>query len=234
VSAAGAQPLNDPKGHREPGSPHRATVPPKITPLHELQLVERHRRGDPGAITELLQAYQRRIYGVCRRMMGEDDSARDMTQEALVKVLEGLDSYDGRSKLSTWIIRVAMNCCLTELRRRTVRRRHDRPAPPATGEAGALGRGPETGSWRSASGEPRGGELPPARSVEQAETTATLLRALARLDPDMRCILVLRDLQDLDYQQIGAVLDIPVGTVKSRLFRARLALRSALESMGID
>jgi RNA polymerase sigma-70 factor (ECF subfamily) len=218
-----------------------SAVPPRLTPLREMQLVEDHRRGDPEAIAELLQAYQRRIYGVCMRMMGEEDSARDLTQETLVKVLEGLEGYDGRARLSTWIVRIAMNCCLSELRRRKVRRRHVLGAGPAGEPGSGSGTVREAGhaaadlpaqAARSPSGHLAARELAPAEGVEQAETAAALIRALATLDPEMRAVLVLRDLQDLDYQQIGVVLGIPVGTVKSRLFRARLAMRAALEAPG--
>ena len=76
-----------------------------MTPLRELQLLELHRSGDPDAIGELLRSYQRRVYSVCYRMLGHHEEAADLTQDTLVKVIEGLDSYNGRSKLSTWIIR---------------------------------------------------------------------------------------------------------------------------------
>jgi RNA polymerase sigma-70 factor (ECF subfamily) len=168
-------------------------------------------------MAELLRAYQRRVYAVCYRMMRNADEAADLTQDALVKIMEGLDSYDQRSAFSTWVIRVTMNCCLSELRRKKVRRHGSLDEP---GEAG---------------GTPRGGQLastaehPAGLRVEQAELREALLEALGSLEPQARAILVLRDLQDLDYQQITEVMGIPIGTVKSRLFRARAALREATE-----
>ncbi len=177
----------------------------------EQQLVEAHRGGDPDAIGRLLRLYQRRVHSICHRMVGEQE-ARDLTQDALLRILEGLDTYDGRSKLSTWVIRVTMNCCLSHLRWQKLRRHASLDAPAAAPE----------NAWNQ--------EPAPLRRVEQAEARSAVLRALGGLDPDMRAVLVLRDLQDLDYHRLAEVLDVPVGTVKSRLFRARAALRQATEA----
>jgi RNA polymerase sigma-70 factor (ECF subfamily) len=190
----------------------------RLTPLRELQLVQAHRRGSAEAIGELLRSYQRRIYSVCFRMVHNEHDARDLAQDAMVKVLQGLDGYDGRSKLSTWIIRVSMNCCLSHLRKQRLRRHGSIDRDWPQGAAGPLEAG---GS---------GGEQPAARGVEHTEMRGILSRALVSLDPQMRSVLVLRDMQDLEYTQIAEVLDIPVGTVKSRLFRARVALRAAVEA----
>ena len=196
------------------GAPDQPVTPDvsPLTPLGERQLVEAHRRGDPDAIGRLLRLYQRRIYSVCFRMLRDEHEARDLTQDALLKVLEGLDSYDGRSKLSTWVIRVTMNCCLSHLRKQKLRRH---ASLDVAAEKGAI--------------PPAAAELSPGRHVEQAEMRGILLRAMGGIDPDMRAVLVLRDLQDLEYHRIADVLRIPVGTVKSRLFRARTALRAAAE-----
>lgn len=201
--------LPSPRPADEPGGPVH------LTPLRELQLLEAHRRGDGDAIGELLEGYHRRVYAVCRRMVADPESARDLSQESLLKVMEGIDRFDGRSKLSTWVIRVTMNCCLSHLRKEK-RRRHrslDATDEPIDLEA----------SLR------RGGEPAAVRRIEQHEMRRTLEAALAGLDPAHRAVLVLRDLQDLDYRQIAEVLDVPTGTVKSRLFRARAALREEVE-----
>lgn len=192
-----------------------------MTPLRELQLLKAHREGDPDAIGALLESYQRRVYSVCYRMLGRADEAADLTQDTLVKVIEGLESYNGRSKLSTWIIRIAMNCCLSHLRREKVRKHGslDELASTDPGRTGDVKLGKPLES----------GEPSAAARVEQTERQAGLLRALNSLDPDFRALLVLRDLNGLDYLQIADVLDVPVGTVKSRLFRARAALRDAAD-----
>jgi RNA polymerase sigma-70 factor (ECF subfamily) len=190
----------------------------RLTPLRELQLVQAHRRGDAEAIAELLRSYERRIYSVCYRMVRDEHDARDLAQDAMVKMLQGLGSYDGRAKLSTWVIRISLNCCLSHLRKQRLRRHGsiERDWPPGTG-----------GPALAAGGV---GELSPAGGVEQSEMHGILSRALGSLDPQMRAVLVLRDMQELEYSQIAEVLDIPVGTVKSRLFRARTALRTAMEA----
>ena len=189
-----------------------------MTPLRELQLVQAHRRGNAEAIGELLGAYERRIYAVCFRMVRDEHDARDLAQDAMVKVLQGLDGYDGRSKLSTWIIRISMNSCLSHLRKQRLRRHGSIERDWPREAAGAVGPGGAAG------------ELPPARGVEHTEMQGILSRALGSLDPQMRAVLVLRDMQDLEYGQIAEVLNVPVGTVKSRLFRARVALRTAVEA----
>jgi len=215
--------------------------PPRITPLRELQLLESYRRGGQQAhqaLSELLVAYQRRIYSICYRMIRNVDEASDLTQDALVKVLEGLESYDGRSKLSTWVIRVTMNCCLSHLRKAKVREHDSLEALPG-GSASARTANPAEWGPSHAGGSAgsshkshlRGREPQPAESVQQSQTRAMVTQALDSLDVDTRAILVLRDLQDLDYQQLAEVLEVPVGTVKSRLFRARAALRETVEKL---
>ena len=97
LDAAGASPHQPSK----PGPGAISTGPPRLTPLRESQLVELHRKGDPEAMTELLEAYQRRIYSICFRTVHDAELARDLAQDSMVKVLEGLGTYDGRSKLST-------------------------------------------------------------------------------------------------------------------------------------
>lgn len=211
-----------------------STGPPRMTPLRELQLVETYRQGGADAadaLGELLQAYQRRIYSICYRMLHHQEDASDLTQEALVKIIEGLDSYDGRSKLSTWAIRVAMNCCLSHLRKQKFRDHESLDAHASARTAFSR----NSGGIGMQSGRGIRGLRPeplPHESVEQAQTRAMVLRALESLEPDVRALLVLRDLQGLDYEQLAEVLDVPIGTVKSRLFRARAALRSALEAQG--
>ncbi len=185
----------------------------RLTPERELELLEAHRRGDRAALAALLEGYQRRVYSVCYRMLHDVEESSDLTQEALIKIIEGLQSYDGRSKLSTWVIRVTMNCCLSHLRKKRLRR-HE-----------SLDETPQRVGWRPVSGELSGPD-----HVEHAETRSELVGALNTLEPNVRAILVLRDLQDLDYNQIAAVLEVPVGTVRSRLFRARVALRAAAEA----
>lgn len=195
----------------------------RLTPLREAQLLEAYRSGEIEAIGELLRGYQRRIFSICYRMVHDDDTALDLAQDAMVRVLEGIDGFDGRSKLSTWIIRVTMNCCLSHLRRDRLRRHQSLERLSDQAESAGQARfSPES---REPTGEQR---------IEQDEQRAALRRALDALDPHARALLILRDTQGLDYQQIADVLDVPLGTVKSRLFRARSMLRDVLMSTDTD
>lgn len=173
----------------------------------DLELVQAIRRGEAGAWETLLKSYQNRLYTVCFRMVNDPELARDLTQEAMVRIIQGLDSYNGQAALSTWMIRITMNVCLSRLRSEKLRRHASLDhAPP--------------GMAREPSSDER---------VLLDEQRGRLLDALNRIAPEHRSILVLRDVRGLDYEQVAEVLDLPVGTVKSRLFRARAALREALE-----
>ena len=173
----------------------------------------------------LLTRYQDRLFAICLRMVSNRDVASDLTQDAFVKVLQGLDSWDGRSKLSTWIIRVTMNVCLSHLRAAKLRKTaslNDDFSP-------SLVRGMEGASSTLTRSPLSDREPGPDEGVQSQDQRRRVLSALASLDPDQRAIIVLRDVQGLDYDQIAAALSVATGTVKSRLFRARLALRELLE-----
>jgi RNA polymerase sigma-70 factor (ECF subfamily) len=209
----------------------------------EQALVERARAGDAGAWRTLLSRHQDRLYAVCVRMAGGTGrrdpggaDPADLCQEAMVKIVQGLGGFDGASKISTWMTRIAMNVCLSHLRATKVRQHAslDAPAPggarnAAGGGSGGGGAGGAGSGWGAGLA---GGELGPAQSVQEKEMRDRLARALARLDAEARAIVVLRDVRGLDYDQIAAVLGVAVGTVKSRLFRARAALRAEMEPGG--
>jgi RNA polymerase sigma-70 factor (ECF subfamily) len=180
-------------------------------------LLQRAREGDHAALGQLLSAHQGRVYGVCLRMVRHPDDAAELAQDTLVKVVQKLGDFRGDARFSTWVTRIAMNLSLSHLRKRKLRQTVslDQPAhAAAVTPRGAM---------------LAGGELPPDQRVEEAEMQRLLQSALGRLEPDQRAVLVLRDLQQLDYAEIARALELPVGTVKSRLFRARLALRQMME-----
>ena len=211
---------------------HKTTRPegrPPETEEEDLRLVRAIQKGDSGAWGPLLSRYQDRLYGVCMRMVNSRELAADLTQDAMVKIIEGLSSYDGRAKLSTWMIRVTMNTCLSRLRSEKLRR-HASLDAIAEGPKGGPRGSPGSGHDRVA--ESRSREPDPGSGVERDELRRRVAAALLRVLPEQRAILVLRDSRGLDYEQIAEVLAVPVGTVKSRLFRARTALREAIESMG--
>lgn len=187
----------------------------------ELTLLRAWREGNAAALEELLLAVEPRLMSLCFRMCGRPQDARDLCQEAMVKIIQGLPGFTGRSRISTWMIRVAMNVCLTDRRRSKIRRMSslDAPAGPKSPEDSQ-----SLADSRSNEREPS-----PAARVEHGEDLGRLSRGLARIEPEQRALLILRDAQGLDYAEIADVMGIPVGTVKSRLFRARVALREEVE-----
>ncbi len=203
-------------------SPLPADADSRPTDADDMALLAAHRAGDARALGILLESYQDRLFAVCLRMLGDRDRARDLTQDAMVKIIQGLPRFDGRSKLSTWMIRVTMNACLSELRKLRLRRHASLQTTVGTGFEG------EGSTLEStlASGEPG-----TSAGVESGEDRADVSSALARITPEQRAILILRDMQGLDYATIADLLDIPAGTVKSRIFRARVALRERVEEL---
>lgn len=189
------------------------------------------RSGGPGqalAWSRLLARYQDRLFGMCLRMLGTSIRARqtaaDLTQDAMVKIIQGLGSFDGTAKFSTWAFRVTMNVCLSHLRSQKLRQH-------ASLDGESSGLESADGAFGSREGKtPATRELSVDSGVTQNEQQARVASALTRIDADQRSILVLRDVRGLEYDQIAEVLGIAVGTVKSRLFRARVALREALEA----
>ncbi|CAN5208105.1 RNA polymerase sigma factor SigM [soil metagenome] len=167
------------------------------------------RGGDRGALDTLLQRHYDHIHRLCRRMCGNDADADDATQDALVAVVRGLASFDGRAAFSTWAHRVTVNACLDELRRRGRR--------PQPSDQADLTSGP--------------GAFHVAGSLEPGDVVALRLdldSALAQLAPEVRAAVVLRDVGGHDYAAIAAILDIPVGTVRSRISRGRSRLAAVL------
>lgn len=183
--------------------------------------------GSRAAWGQLLARYQDRLFSICLRMVNNRDLATDLTQDAFVKVLQGLDTWDGRSKLSTWIIRVTMNVCLSHLRAA----KHRKTITLNEGFSSSLVREHQSGQMRPNT-DPRlaDREPTPDHGVQLQDQRRRVLAALAAIEPEQRAIILLRDVQGLDYDQIAAALEVAVGTVKSRLFRARLALRQHLEA----
>ncbi|MEM1109043.1 MAG: sigma-70 family RNA polymerase sigma factor [Planctomycetota bacterium] len=191
-----------------------------MEPAEEQALIERAQSGDRAALGDLLRGHQQRLYNVCYRMVSHPDDAAELTQDVLLKVVEKISEFRGDAKLTTWMTRVAMNASISHLRKRKLRQTVSINQPPGPGNENAdsalAGRLPD----------PR--EPGPEACVQQHDMLDELQSAIARLDDDQRAVLVLRDVEELDYHQIAQTLDLPVGTVKSRLFRARLALRQQL------
>jgi RNA polymerase sigma-70 factor, ECF subfamily len=168
------------------------------------ELVRRFLAGDAGAATELIARHERRVYAVCLRVLGNPDDAADAAQDALLAMIRKLDGFRGEAAFTTWLYRVAMNVCYDHLRRAkrrpVLRRDDDAPAPePALDDH--------------------------ADAVAGAHDVAA---ALEQVPEDFRVAIVLADVHDLPYDEIAKVLDLPLGTVKSRVHRGRIALAKAL------
>lgn len=187
------------------------------------KLAQRVMQGDQGALVEVLEAQQQRLYNIVLRMVGNRDDAAELTQEALLKIVQHIGDFRGKSLLTTWMTRIAMNLAVSFLRKASRRGTMSLDQTLHDGAGGAA-------SLAAALADHR--EPEPARGVERQEELAAVLAGLARLDEDHRAVLVLRDIDAMDYQQIATVLAMPVGTVKSRLFRARLALRREIAQPG--
>jgi RNA polymerase sigma-70 factor (ECF subfamily) len=162
-------------------------------------LVARATDGDRRALELLLDRHADRIHAVCRRIVAHPEDALDATQEAMIAIARGITRFDGRAAFSTWCYRIATNAALDELRRK---RRRPVPAHPDGPEPVASASGPD--------------DVAAARLDVDA--------ALARVPEEFRVAVVLRDLCDLDYAEIAGVLDVPAGTVKSRIARGRAIL----------
>lgn len=194
-----------------------------MDPADEQALIDRVQRGDRAALGELLHAHQRRLYNVCYRMVSHADDAAELTQDVMVKVVEKIGDFRGDARLTTWMTRIAMNASISHLRKRKLRHTVSLSLTPAPGKTGDTSGGPSLADRLPETREPG-----PDQSVQQGEMLDQLQAAIAGLEDDQRAVLVLRDIEDLDYHQIARTLDLPVGTVKSRLFRARLALRTLM------
>jgi RNA polymerase sigma-70 factor (ECF subfamily) len=192
-------------------------------------LLERVQRGDRAALGRLLQRHQPRVYHVCLGMVRHRDDAAELAQDVLVKLVQHIEDFRGEAKLSTWLTRVAMNACISHLRKAKLRTTVSLDLPPGSwgGASGSDSDRSGLGSRLDAADHGRA-EPTPDRRVEQEEDLGRLRAALGELDPDHRAVIVLRDLEQLDYAGIAEALELPVGTVKSRLFRAREALRDKL------
>ena len=164
------------------------------------ELVRAHLRGDRGAFSTLVERHQRRVYNIAYRMVGPHEAA-DATQEVFLTCLRRLSGFRGDSAFTTWLHRVTVNVCLDALRKRS-----------------------REGPWRDAEGP-----QPVERDVADAVVaSADVERALALVPEEFRAPLVLHDLQDLPYEEIAHILGAPIGTVKSRIHRGRVALARAL------
>ncbi len=188
---------------------------------YEEQLVERLKRRDETAFNELVRAYEKRVFRLVLRMLGGDRAeAEDVAQDVFIQVFKSIDSFRGESKLSTWMFRVATNHCKNRIKYLDRR---------ARGKKGELDELSEHGALESASMSSSAIVARPDQQAEANQIEAIVRAAIAELDEDQRELVILRDVENLSYEEIQQITGLPEGTVKSRLHRARLQLAKAVQ-----
>ena len=186
--------------------------------MREQELVSQARAGDTAAFEQLMLDNQDRVYTLCLRMTGDREDALDLARETFLNAWRGLSSFQGNSSFSTWVYRLASNACIDFLRKRKRRQQGEAPLSLDDDEAPL----PQPA-------DPRG---TPEDELERRELRRAVERGLQALPEHHRQVLIMRELSGLSYQEIGAVLNLDLGTVKSRIARARMALKNILVQEG--
>lgn len=192
----------------------------------DADLFRRAQAGDRGAFGQLAIRTQDRLFNAILRVVGDREEARELTQETFVKALSGIEGFRGDSQPYTWLFRIGVNLAISHLRKVQRHRtfsldtpRRGMPAQRSDQESSLIDRLKQD-------------DRQPSDGMVRRETQQQVLAALGRLDVEQRAILVMRDIEGLDYQAMAAALEVPLGTLKSRLFRARLAMKEQLEMKG--
>lgn len=180
----------------------------------ESSLIKRAIQGDNDAFESLMSAYERKIYGLCLRMMGNRQDGEDAAQEAMVRIWQKLPQYRGEAAFSTWVYRVTASACTDAIRKRSLRAQ---PSLEAMREEGV---------------EPQDGAPTPQQAVENTERREAMQRAIAGVPEQMRSVFLLRDVHGLSVEETARALNVSSGTVKSRLSRAREKIAAALRECG--
>ena len=194
-----------------------AAPAPTAEEVSERLLVSKLRRREVAAFEALVHSHQDRVFDFCVRMLGDREEASDLVQEIFVSVHQNLDRFRMDSKLSTWIFRISKNHCLNRLK--YLKRR-------GRGRSHELGDVSET-ALNDASEAP----LKPDEALVAARERALVQKAISQLDEDHRLVVALRDIEGLSYEEIVEITDLPEGTVKSRLHRAREKLVSLIAGL---
>ncbi len=188
-------------------------------PFEDVELIEQIKGGNTEAYGILVRKYQDRVFNACWRICGHQDDALDLTQEAFLKAFDKLSDFEHRSGFYTWIFRIAVNMALSH--RRNTKRRNVQSLDQLE-HAGA------TQASELAREMDRRVADDPSLAAGKEELHRDVARALHTLDDEHRAVIVLRDIEGFDYKEIAEILSVPPGTVKSRLHRARLAIKDAI------
>lgn len=182
---------------------------------NEQLLIERSKNGDVSAFEMLIEAYQKKVFNLAYRIIGNYDDANDIAQEAFIRIFRSISGFRGQSSFSTWIYRITTNVCLDEIRKRKNKSVQYLDDDIQTDD-GKMQR-------QIISDDPL-----PEEIAERKELRAAINDSLGELKEEYRIIITLRDIQGMSYEEIAKVLDCPTGTVKSRINRARQALKNVL------
>jgi len=182
------------------------------------QIVELALAGDVDAFGEIVRRWERRIFALAYGILGREEDARDATQETFIAAFRNLRNFRGEAKVSSWLHRIAVNQCITRQRRARVRSENSLEAEEEAG--GGKFAAPAHGS--------------PARQAEGRERTEAVRRAVAALPPELREVIVMKEFEELTFQEIADTLAVPLSTVKSRLYTALKQLRLRLEKYGAE
>jgi len=185
--------------------------------MDETALIRNAQHGDLDAFNTLVLAYQDIVYNMALRILGDEDLAADASQEAFISAFRAINSYRGGS-FRAWLFRTVTNACYDELRR--IKRRPTTPLEPETEDGDEV----ESPRWLA---DPNAS---PENQLDQAELEHAIQHCLENLPTDFRAVVVLADIQGLDYAEVAVAVKKPLGTIKSRLARARLRLRECLQA----
>ena len=191
-----------------------------VEDLSEQRFIERLVAHDERAFNQLVEAYEHRVFRLVHRMLGRRDEAEDMAQEVFVQVFKAIGQFRGDSKLSTWLYRIAVNLCKNRLK--YLSRRHS----DAQDEFETVA---EHAPLSSSKGVTYGGVARPDQVLEGYQVERIVQRCMAEIEPEFREVLVLRDVEDLSYEEIAEITGLADGTVKSRIHRARGLLKQKVE-----
>ncbi len=186
-------------------------------------LVQQCRQGDSEAMERLIRKYQNRIYNIILKMCVNPDDAAELTQETFVKIIENINGFQGRSSFYTWAFRIAVNLTLNFCKKNVKVRLSSLDAQQDEHNEQAR---QQLKDFLSDDSSPE-----PAAIAQNKELCELAIKALMKLDENQKAVVVLRDIEGMSYAQISEVLDIELGTVRSRLSRARNNLREILESL---
>jgi RNA polymerase sigma-70 factor (ECF subfamily) len=193
---------------------------PYTMSLAERLLIARLRERDEHAFGEIVRLYGDKVFSLIYRMLGNRHEAEDVAQEVFITVFKTIDGFRGEAKFSTWLLRIAANQSKNRIKylaRRPTDGAELDDAAQANANAGGRGIGVQ--------GHIEGPDV----LLEAAETGSIMQRAIAALDEDQRLLVILRDVEELSYQEIGEITGLPEGTIKSRLHRARMAIKEELD-----